>query len=341
MSEMESKVRVVLSRKGFDSSSGGYPSPILPDGTLLSLPIPEKHYLREPKTKEEKLRWKTWDKKKFHPLVYSDLSLPSSVKEYFKEKELSFTTYQDVLNELLPKGEPKVKGDNCANILRWACHFDPDLIPSVLKRPLEWRCLFGQGGGSETLLKKHNIGANDVFLFFGWFQKSILQKGKLVFDPNDKPGVHLIYGYMQVEYKISHNENRDKVRTWMSYHPHLNLKAWNNERNAIYVGRKTLSWKEKKPGAGVFRFHPSLVLTDTTSQNNPRKNRTHWRAELFPKDLEMEYHKPENHRTECDEQGNERKYFKAYARGQEFIISDSSKISEWVKSLIVLKEIIT
>jgi hypothetical protein len=32
--------KVILSRKGFDSSCGGYPSPILPDGTMISLPIP-------------------------------------------------------------------------------------------------------------------------------------------------------------------------------------------------------------------------------------------------------------------------------------------------------------
>jgi hypothetical protein len=33
-------MKVILSRKGFDSASGGMPSPILPDGTLISLPIP-------------------------------------------------------------------------------------------------------------------------------------------------------------------------------------------------------------------------------------------------------------------------------------------------------------
>ena len=33
-------MKVVLSRKGFDSSNGGCPSPIMPDGTLLSMPIP-------------------------------------------------------------------------------------------------------------------------------------------------------------------------------------------------------------------------------------------------------------------------------------------------------------
>jgi len=35
-------VRIILSRKGFDSSSGGSPSPILPDGRMVSLPIPDK-----------------------------------------------------------------------------------------------------------------------------------------------------------------------------------------------------------------------------------------------------------------------------------------------------------
>ena len=35
-------MKIVLSRKGFDSSYGGVPSPILLDGTLLSMPIPHR-----------------------------------------------------------------------------------------------------------------------------------------------------------------------------------------------------------------------------------------------------------------------------------------------------------
>jgi hypothetical protein len=34
-------MKLILSRKGFDSASGGGPSPILPDGRMVSLPIPE------------------------------------------------------------------------------------------------------------------------------------------------------------------------------------------------------------------------------------------------------------------------------------------------------------
>ena len=34
-------MKLILSRKGFDSSCGEQASPIMPDGTLLSLPIPD------------------------------------------------------------------------------------------------------------------------------------------------------------------------------------------------------------------------------------------------------------------------------------------------------------
>jgi hypothetical protein len=36
-------MRLILSRKGFDSAAGGCPSPIFSDGSMLSLPIPDKH----------------------------------------------------------------------------------------------------------------------------------------------------------------------------------------------------------------------------------------------------------------------------------------------------------
>lgn len=39
-------MKIILSRKGFDSASGGCPNPILPDGTLLSLPIPSENTLK-------------------------------------------------------------------------------------------------------------------------------------------------------------------------------------------------------------------------------------------------------------------------------------------------------
>jgi hypothetical protein len=35
-------MRLILSRKGFDSTSGGCPSPIFPDGSMIALPIPDR-----------------------------------------------------------------------------------------------------------------------------------------------------------------------------------------------------------------------------------------------------------------------------------------------------------
>ena len=36
-------MKLILSRKGFDSGSGGCPSPVFPDGAMFSLPIPDKN----------------------------------------------------------------------------------------------------------------------------------------------------------------------------------------------------------------------------------------------------------------------------------------------------------
>lgn len=54
-------MKVILSRKGFDSSNGGIPSPILPDGTLLSMPIPAKHDAL------------TFDNLQYHGVAYADI----------------------------------------------------------------------------------------------------------------------------------------------------------------------------------------------------------------------------------------------------------------------------
>ena len=47
-------MKIVLSRKGFDSSSGRVPSPVLPDGTVVPLPIPAH---RSP-TRFRDVRWR-------------------------------------------------------------------------------------------------------------------------------------------------------------------------------------------------------------------------------------------------------------------------------------------
>ena len=53
-------MKVIQSRKGFDSSNGGCPSPIMPDNTLLSFPIPSDDGV-------------SYDELTYHGLTYSEL----------------------------------------------------------------------------------------------------------------------------------------------------------------------------------------------------------------------------------------------------------------------------
>lgn len=58
-------MKLILSRKGFDSSNGKCPSPILPDGTLLSLPIPSD------KSDADTYSALQWNGKTFDKIIYS------------------------------------------------------------------------------------------------------------------------------------------------------------------------------------------------------------------------------------------------------------------------------
>jgi hypothetical protein len=46
VNQNSSIMKIILSRKGFDSAYGGYPSPIFPSGEMISLPIPLEDSMR-------------------------------------------------------------------------------------------------------------------------------------------------------------------------------------------------------------------------------------------------------------------------------------------------------
>lgn len=57
-------MKIILSRKGFDSSNGSQPNPILPDGTLLSLPIPDEYGNNTFSSLQ-------WEGKSYHDIIHS------------------------------------------------------------------------------------------------------------------------------------------------------------------------------------------------------------------------------------------------------------------------------
>ena len=275
-------MKIILSRKGFDSQYGGYPSPII-NGRLLSLPIPSDDNVR-----------------------YSELMIDSNL------------TYYNVMKEL----SPKIKARNDKGI--WerkplkentTCHLDPDIYRNIIKRPKNWRPLFGQVNAAQGHLKKQKIKEGDVFLFFGWFKKTKYSKGKMIFDPNEpRSGKHIIFGYFQVGEIFT---NRD-VPNWMKYHPHAQKPLVERKSNTIYIARKKLSWDDTIDGSGTFNYSQELVLT------KEGYSRSRWNLDAI-KNVEISYHTKESWKYD---------YFQSAAKGQEFAIKDNSKVEKWVKKLI-------
>jgi len=149
---------IVFSRKGFDSSYGGSPSPILEDGTIVSLPIPESDYDRE------------------YSIRYKDLK-PHGVD------------LGKLIDDLAVKGKVSSKDH---------AHFDPDICENAYSpRKKGWRGLFGQCLAAQGHLRNQHVGIGDLFLFYGLYQKVKKTNGKYVYDKSARP-IHLIWGWMQV-----------------------------------------------------------------------------------------------------------------------------------------------
>lgn len=217
-------MKIILSRKGFDSSSGGYPSPILPDGTMLSLPIPDG---------DSKISYNTLQSKKNH-------------------------SYYDFMSNL--KGKVKVNNKWMELDQNTCCHLDPDLQKDTIQREKHWRGLFGQSGAAQRHLENQNVSEGDLFLFFGWFRNTKYQGDRLVFDSNDPLGRHIIYGYLQVG-EIRRLDPSVSIPDWMNGHPHVTEQKRKKDGNTIYIAKDNLSWNEQASGYGTFDYREQFVLT--------------------------------------------------------------------------------
>lgn len=111
-------MKVVLSRKGFDSGYGGWASPILPDGRMLSLPIPARDGV----------------------VSYDELSAGDGV------------SYLDIMRQLRRGHEDRlVLSHNTwlSSGPRITTHLDPDLVASSVERLPGWRGMFGQSSAAN------------------------------------------------------------------------------------------------------------------------------------------------------------------------------------------------
>lgn len=295
-------MKIILSRKGFDSANGGYASPILQDRRLISLPIPSKR-------PQDSMR-------------YSDLKINGLKSE--------INNYYDLMTELghkNDKGIPQIKYNQ-----KWVdlteqtmCHLDPDIRKEVLDdREKDWMAIFGQCDNAQSHLanKKNDVKENDLFLFFGRFRE--MKDKEFGFDKDmEKCDLHIIFGYLHVGKKIDINNATQKEKDWLrkQKHPHI---EYPNKRNTVYVASECLCLNGHTfPGYGVLNFSEKGVLTD---RKGPEPSCSKWKLFSFSNETEITYHpKP----------WKEEEYFQSASIGQEFVIdAKDEKVKEWAKKII-------
>ncbi|MEZ4662099.1 MAG: hypothetical protein R2911_31495 [Caldilineaceae bacterium] len=222
-------MKLILSRKGFDSASGGVANPILPDGRLCPLPIPDVRAQR-----------------RYCDMQLANGSLPARY------------SHLGALVAELTGG--KTGADACG-------HLDPDLTAHSVARADGWRPAFGQTGAALGHLHNQAIGPGDLFLFYGWFRRVELVDDRLQYVAI-APDMHVIYGWLQVESVFYPARCADAdIPAWLRDHPHCAPDF--ARQNAIYVARERLALAGvdgRIAGGGLFpACRPARQLTAAES----------------------------------------------------------------------------
>lgn len=215
-------MKVILSRKGFDSGYGGYPSIILPNKEMITLPIPSN--------KEE-------------DYSYGELKTKDNQSIYEIMKSLN----KNIKNG---KSVPLTKDTKC--------HLDPDLCEFSVSRKEEWKGAFGQINAAQKVLENNNVKEGDLFLFFGWFNDVEVQNKKYKFKKGN--GRHTIFGYLQIDTIIY--PMKEEIPEWLKKHPHASsLKRLNNPSNCIYIAKEKCTFNKNIKGYGMFTYNKELDLS--------------------------------------------------------------------------------
>lgn len=276
--------KIILSRKGTDSSWGG--SPGLRVGIeLISLPIPEHN---------KKERRESCVAEPAH-LTYKDLPAHPLVGNF--------------IDYLLPSLKP----EDCV-------HLDPDIRPKLRQNSTTPKFLFGQSAQAQSHLENQGIKVDDLFLFFGWFRGHQEEREKF---KAEGPHQHILWGWFQVGEKHSvTTEQEADALSWARHHPHVShwKRYYGNEKmnNTLYVATKQLSFLPSLKGAGVFNWSNSRCLTS----HDPKccisqPTRTEWCVPEFLATTGLTYNNPaQNERCPGS---SKRIHIKSASIGQEFV----------------------
>jgi hypothetical protein len=291
-------MRLILSRKGFDSKYGGCPSPILPDGTMFSLPITSNsgpHRLGQ--------------------LNRGDLNFGDITRDLTQDRR-----------------KPSKQWGRGTGV-----HLDPDLDAPVLgERAAGWTPSYGTVPPALTHLRNEHVRENDIFLFFGWF-RSVEQTSRGWQYVGAAPHMHVIFGWLQVGEVIDVGADGGETvarHPWLRGHPHIERSSYYGENNVIYSARSSVSVNGRDcgvPGGGVFgRFDPRLRLT------REGQTRSHWQLPgwfLPESDLPTLSH---HHKRSRWRRQGEHVHLHTVAIGQEFVLDCEhyADAAAWIRSLL-------
>lgn len=224
-------MKIILSRKGFDSSEqyGQIPSPILPDGTLLSLPLPAN------------------DTRSL--VKYGDLE---NVGEHSVAKIVKDLTKGKIT--------PPMR-----------THLDPDLRRCMLSRSSGWRPLFGPGCPSHAQMRNQGVEIGDLILFFGWFREVDRPNGIYRFVPKAPNLHVLFGWLQIAEMLPAGPKNRNSAPGWARYHPHFHNDWGSNNHVYVSQKQLSMPRLRKElPGGGAFETYSDDLRLTAPAPNHSR-----------------------------------------------------------------------
>ncbi len=247
-------MKVILSRKGFDSQYGKIDSPIMPDGTMLSLPIPQNK-----------------DSIRFDELYYKD-------KSYFdliKELEPNWKYPDNQAAHL----DPDIRKEAYNNRSKdWRPIFGQSAAAQghLKKQGVEIGDIFlffGSFEETEYTNQKLKYTKNAAYpkgrhVIFGYLQIGDIRE-------------------------LNTDADYDALPVFSKYHSHANKNFIENDgkvrsNNCIYIASEKLSLKTTLPGASTLNYNEKRVLT------KKGRNKSMWDLPSFLKELKITYHKNES-----------------------------------------------
>ena len=191
--------RIILSRKGFDTQNGGFPSPICPDGTLISIPIPSKY-------NDDCYKYLNFDCNNRHiSTILNDLTN----------------------NQIKINGKIKVVDYNDT---KFKCHYDPQIIDDYFT--------LGQTGKALNHLDNQGVNVGDMFVFYGLFQKIDFFNNKWQYIEKPFHYI-FAYMIVEDILDVNPKYMNSQKYSFLNKHPHLQknfLKKYPYSK--IYIGRK-------------------------------------------------------------------------------------------------------